>query len=301
MVSVCGLEYDFSMIDCTLVTCDVVPGLDPDDRLLLHELRRRGLTASIEIWNDPRADWSSSRMCILRSTWDYHRRYYDFMAWIDRASGATVMKNDLNLLRWNAHKSYLLDLECRGVPIVPTTLIRRGERCSLEDLAAARGWRDIVLKPAMGSAAHNVTLARGNGASFALAQAQLDRLTQSEDVLVQPYLDAVVSYGERALMFFDGRYSHAVVKKPFDSVFAISDEPSSRVEATAPEIDVATRAVEAVPGRPLYARIDLLRDAGGNARVSEVELIEPALYLAVHGPARQIFADAIERELAIHG
>jgi hypothetical protein len=289
------------MIDCTLVTCDVVPRLDPDDRLLLQELRRRGLTASIEIWNDPRADWSSSRICILRSTWDYHRRYPDFMAWIDRASVATVLRNDLNLLRWNAHKSYLLDLEQRGVPIVPTAIIRRGERCNLRDLAAAHGWHELVLKPAIGSAAHDVALARRDAASFALAQAHLDRLVQNEDVLVQPYLEAVLSYGERALMFFDGNYSHAVVKKPFDRVFAISDAPSSRVQATAQEIVRATQAVKAVPGRPLYARIDLLHDAAGNALVSEVELIEPALYLAVHGPARRNFADAIERELAILG
>jgi glutathione synthase/RimK-type ligase-like ATP-grasp enzyme len=288
------------MIDCTLVTCEIVPELDPDDRLLLHELGRRGLRVSIARWDDPAADWGASRMCILRSTWDYHRRFRDFLAWIGNASALTVIKNDLGLLNWNAHKSYLRDLERRGVPIVPTAWVPRGEKRGLVDLAEEHCWSDVVLKPARGAASHNVILVRPNEDSPATAQEQFDRLTQSDDVLVQPYLEAVVTYGERALMFFDGRYSHAVVKKPFDRVFTISDEPTSWVEATAQEIEVATKAIEAVPAKPLYARIDLLHDENGDARVSEVELIEPALYLAVHAPARRTFADAIERELTIH-
>ncbi|HEY6327144.1 MAG TPA: hypothetical protein VIW73_11595 [Candidatus Cybelea sp.] len=289
------------MPDCTLVTCAMVPELDPDDRLLLRELRRRGLTVSVAIWNDPRADWGASRLSILRSTWDYHRRYGEFIAWIDKASSLTRIKNDLDLLNWNAHKSYLRDLAACGVSVVPTVWVKRGERRRLADIAADQGWRDLVLKPARGSASHNVTLARRDADSFASAQAQLDRLTQADDALVQPFLESVVNYGERALMFFGGRYSHAVLKKPFDSEFAISDEPSTSMKATAREIAVASAAVEAVPASTLYARVDLLRDAQGEPVVSELELIEPALYLAVHGPARAVFADAIERELAIHG
>jgi hypothetical protein len=289
------------MPDCTLVTCAMVPGLDPDDRLLLGELRRRGLEVSVEIWDDPCANWAASGLSILRSTWDYHRRYSDFIAWIGKASSLTRIKNDLNLLSWNAHKSYLRDLAACGVPVVPTVWVKRGERRRLADISAERGWRDLVLKPTCGSASHNVTLARSDSDTFASAQAQLDRLTQADDALVQPYLESVVGYGERALMFFGGRYSHAVVKKPFDSDYAISDEPSTWVQATPREIAVATRAVAAVPAPTLYARVDLLRDAEGQPRVSELELIEPALYLAVHEPAREAFADSVERELAIHG
>lgn len=289
------------MPDCTLVTCAMVPELDPDDRLLSRELGRRGLTVSVEIWNDPRVDWSASRLTVLRSTWDYHRRYHDFIAWIAEASSLTVIKNELSLLRWNAHKSYLRDLERLGVPIVPTVWVERAMRPRLDAIAAEHGWSDLVLKPVRGAASHDVTLVRRGAGSFAFGQTQLDRLTVAGGALVQPYLQSVVSYGERALMFFGGRYSHAVVKKPFDSDFAISDEPSTWTQATPREIEVATRAVEAVPAATLYARVDLLQDARGEPVVGELELIEPALYLAVHEPARVAFADAVERELAIHG
>lgn len=274
-----------------------MPGLDPDDRLLMRELRKRGLSVSVEVWSDPRVAWGASRLCILRSTWDYYGRYREFAAWVERAASGTALRNDPHLLEWNAHKSYLRELERGGVPVVPTAWPARGESCSLAELRAARGWRDVVLKPARGAAAHAVTLVPRDAESFAAGQAQFERLLQMQDVLVQPYLRSVASYGERALIFLDGRYSHSVVKKPFDTVLVVGDARSSLVEATAAELAVATKALAAVPGRPLYARVDLLRDDEDRVCVNEVELIEPGLYLGVHEPARLHFADAVEREL----
>jgi glutathione synthase/RimK-type ligase-like ATP-grasp enzyme len=286
------------VIDCTLVTCERVPALDPDDRLLLDELRDRGLSVSIAVWSDRSVQWGASRLCLLRSTWDYHYRYSEFFAWLERAETITTVKNDPHLIRWNSHKSYLRKLERHGVPVVPTTLIARGSKQNLAALARSKGWSDLVLKPAYGAASHEVLLVRGNALDQAAGQAHLDRMTQHQDVLVQPYLDAVVGYGERALVFFAGRYSHAVVKKPFDTVLAVGDARSSRVEADACEIETASHALRGVPGKPLYARVDLLRDGSHNVCVSEVELIEPGLYLGVGAAVRRAFADAIKGELA---
>ncbi len=284
-------------IDCTLVTCEQFPALDPDDRLLADELRKRGMRVSIATWSDPKVDWSASRVCVVRSTWDYYRRYDEFIAWLDRTSELTAIRNDERLIRWNAHKSYVRDIERAGVSVVPTEWVERGASRSLADLCESRGWPAVVVKPALGAAASDVLLVRCDRASLARGQDHLDRLSPAQDVLVQPYLKSVSTYGERALMFFGGRYSHAVVKKPFDTVLVVSDERSSLVEATAEELDVAGRALNAVPGRTVYARVDLLHDDDGNALVSEVEVIEPGLYLGVHEPARSMLADAIEREL----
>src|SRR3984957_15507143 len=148
-----------------------------------------------------------------------------------------------------------------------------------------------MIKPGRGAAASDLLLVRGNGSGHGSGQAHLDRLLAAHDVLVQPYLESIAEHGERALVFFDGRFSHAVRKKPFDTKLAI-DAGSPRVDAA-----VARAAIDAAPGRPLYARVDLLRDDDGHACVNEVELIEPALYLSAHDPARVAFADAVEREL----
>jgi len=52
------------------------------------------------------------------------------------------------------------------------------------------------------------------------------------------------------------------------------------------------RAIEAVPGKPLYARVDLLC-SGGDFLIMELELIEPSLYLRMHPDAPKRFADAL--------
>ena len=105
-------------LDVVLVTCDAFPDLDPDDRLLAAELRRRGMSVAAAVWNDPRVDWSAARLTLLRSTWDYHRRHGDFVAWLDRIAPLTVVRNEPSLLKWNAHKFYLRDLERAGIPVI---------------------------------------------------------------------------------------------------------------------------------------------------------------------------------------
>ncbi len=281
---------------CAFVTCEQVPALDPDDQIALDELRGRGVTASVSVWSDPSVDWSATRLCLLRSTWDYHTRYQEFMGWLERVTALTVVRNDPSLVRWSAHKSYLRELKGHGVPIVPTAWLMQGRTHDLAEVASARGWRDVVVKPARGAAASDVLLVRKDGTSREGGQAHVDRLLARHDVLVQPYLASVAEHGERALVFFEGRFSHAVLKKPFDTKLAI-DARSARVDASAVEIAVAQSAIDAAPGRPLYARVDLLRDDDGRTCVNEVELIEPALYLSVHDPARLAFADAVQREL----
>ena len=283
--------------DCTLVTCEQIPALDPDDRLLAEDLRDRGLTVAVATWTDPGVDWSASRSCVLRSTWDYHVRYDEFLAWIDRVQTQTRLINSAPLLKWNAHKRYLRDLESAGVPVVPTFWLHAGERAALGEICDARGWESVVIKPARGAAAHDVLRVARDAPGLARGQAHVERLLQSDDVLVQAYLPSVETLGERALVFVDGRGTHAVVKKPFDTLLAVNADPSTLSQPAPEERAVAALALAAMPGASLYARIDLLHDAQGHPVVSELEVIEPTLYFGVFPKASAALADAIAREL----
>jgi hypothetical protein len=286
-----------TLIDCTLVTCEAIPSLDPDDRLLFEELQRRGLRAAIATWSDLTVDWAAVGLCVLRSTWDYHSRHGEFTRWIDKASRVTNIWNAPGLVHWNADKRYLRDLELVGVPIVPTVWAKRGEAVDLRTLCGEHGLRDVVIKPSRGAAAHDVLLVHRDLASLAKGQVHLEKLLDMQDVLIQPYLDAVTTYGERALIFFQGRYSHAVIKKPFDRILAVRGSSTATVEATADEVELATRAIASVPGEAMYARVDLLRDSHDEARVNEVELIEPGLYFGACPHAVTTFADVLECQL----
>jgi hypothetical protein len=125
------------------------------------------------------------------------------------------------------------------------------------------------------SAGSRATL-RGSAAQLPAGEAHLRALAATQDVLVQPYLPSVEGYGERALVWIDGEVTHAVRKSPR---FAGQDESVSHaVPVSAQERALAQRAVAAVDGPLLYARIDVAPGPDGAPLLMELELIEPSLF-----------------------
>ncbi|MBV8491383.1 MAG: hypothetical protein JO199_12730, partial [Candidatus Eremiobacteraeota bacterium] len=138
--------------DVTILTYAAFPDLYPDDCALKLALENRGLRVRSAVWDDPLVDWSTSTVTLFRSTWDYFEKPDAFMRFVDRADGVTQLVNSAKLVRWNANKAYLLGLAAMGFPCVPTELIKAGSPHSLAELCAARGWNDIVVKPAISGA-----------------------------------------------------------------------------------------------------------------------------------------------------
>src|SRR3984957_12680862 len=136
-------------LDVALATCTTLPEPDADLEPLIDALRAAGLSVEALGWDDPDADFGSARMTLLRSTWNYSLEPDRFLAWIDRTAARSSLWNRPETVRWNAHKSYLLDLQTRGVPAVPTHLTRRGDPTTLADVMRERAWTDVVVKPAV--------------------------------------------------------------------------------------------------------------------------------------------------------
>ncbi|MBV9103063.1 MAG: hypothetical protein JO060_05690 [Candidatus Eremiobacteraeota bacterium] len=277
------------------MTYGALPQLDPDDCIAVDILRKRGIRVAAAVWDDTSVDWSESRLCVLRSTWDYPAHYAAFMSWLERVSVVTRIENAPALVRWNSDKRYLRDLEKAGVPTVPTEYVLPGETTPLDEICVRRGFHDIVVKPSRG--AGTVGVKRFRAASRRAAQAHLDCLLHSGGALIQPFLSSVETYPERALVFIDGAYSHAVTKTPFQALLPAGQAGEAAVLATREEIDVGHSAIDAVAGRSLYGRVDVVRDDDERLRVLELELIEPSLFFSMHPPAAEAFADAIVRRL----
>ena len=268
-----------------LATCAPLPEPDPDEALLLDALRARGLSASMVAWNQrpPPQDGPT----VLRSTWDYHHHLSEFLSWCE---GCARIYNSVALARWSAHKSYLLDLAAAGVPTVPTVLLPPGSTARLDRISDRLGWPDMVLKPAVGAAswgAKRVTAPTG--------QVHLESLLAERGALIQPYMAEVDGEGERAVVVIDGEITHCVRKSPRLSG---DDESVSGALSVAPDEAAVVRAALAVAeartqDRPLYARVDLVRDGSGAPRVMELELLEPSLFLLQHPPALERLADAL--------
>jgi glutathione synthase/RimK-type ligase-like ATP-grasp enzyme len=269
-----------------LATCQDLPAWEVDDRPLHEALTARGVEIAHPVWSDPRVEWPSFDACLIRTTWDYQHRRDEFLAWARRVAGVTRLFNPLAIVRWNTHKSYLLDLRSRGVPIAPTVWLSRGARADLGSLLADRGWSKALLKPAIGSTARETMRFESAGAGLTAAQAHLDRMLATEDMLVQPYLARVETEGELSAIFIDGRLSHTVRKIPVRGDFRVQDDfgaSDGPVTLTEAELDLARRVMRAVGADLLYGRVDFLRDDDGALVVTELELVEPSLFFR-HAP-----------------
>jgi glutathione synthase/RimK-type ligase-like ATP-grasp enzyme len=281
-----------SQIDVALASCQVLPKTDLDQAPLLGALRAAGLRAEVLAWDDPAADFSSARLTLLRATWNYTERPELFAEWLARTAAASALWNPLPVVRWNLHKGYLLELARAGVPVTPTHLVPRGSAERLADLAAARGWSDVVVKPAV-SAGSRLTL-RASAASER-GEAHLRAIVGQKDALVQPYLPAVEGHGERALVFVEGELTHAVRKAR--RFAGDAESVTGPVDVSEDEGAVARAALAAAPAPVLYARVDVAPGPDGRPVLMELELIEPSLFFARGPRAVERLVDAIGRRL----
>ena len=266
-----------------LVTADAARELDEDLPPLIAAFTEQGFAVETPSWDDVAINWSRFALTLLRSTWDYTDRLSEFMAWCERVAHLTTLCNPPALVRWNIDKRYALDLARAGVAIIPSTFYAPGERSQFPT------GDEFVVKPSVGAGSRGARRFRANEHAAAATHAALLQAA-GFTVLVQPYLTSVDARGESALVYFDGIFSHCIRKGPLlaldgsevEGLFAREDIRARA--AAADEIAVGARAVAAIPGgAPLYARVDLIRDAAGNPCVLELELTEPSLFFN-HAP-----------------
>lgn len=277
-----------------VATCRVLPEPDPDQDLLLEGLRAAGLEPELHAWDGADAGLAGFDACLLRSTWNYPEHPADFEAWLEGAGRSTRVFNPVELVRWNLHKRYLLELGSCGVPVVPTALVSRGSRRGLASLLEARGWDDVVIKPAVSAGSMRTRRFRPHQREE--GEAFLAELSADADTLVQRYESSVEEGGERALVWIDGEFTHAVAKAPrFDT----DDESvSEALPLEGPDRALAERLIAPLAGRLLYARVDVMDDERGLPRLSELELIEPSLFLLQNPAALDRLVSGLRRRLA---
>jgi hypothetical protein len=269
-----------------------LPEGSPDDRPAIAELLALGIEAVPAAWDDLSVDWSRFAAVVLRSTWGYDRRVEEFLAWVDRVDRITAVWNSAPQVRWNAHKGYLLDLARAGATIVPTEVIPKASARSLGSILIERGWSEVVLKPAVGANAAKLHVVRGN--ETAAGESHLRALLVEGDALVQPLLRRAETHGERSLVFLDGEFSHAA---EYPHVLAGGSREGAPIRIDGPTRAAAERIVERLPVRPLYARADFLPGESEGWWLSELELIEPYLFLRTDPQAPRRFAEAIRARL----
>lgn len=291
-------RYPSRMTRIALVTHAGQPRLSDDDRLLADALASRGGRAEAAPWDDPAIDWRAFDAVVVRSAWNYHHDVERFLAWVDElAAGPARLLNPPELLRWSAGKRYLFDLARRGVPIADSVLVEAGEARALAAIAGEHRWTELVVKPVVSASAHETWRVRG--APSAADEARFARLVATRAMLVQRYLPQVAEDGEWSFVFVDGVFSHAVVKRPAAGDFRVQREHGGTAASRTPApalLDDARAVLARVTPCPLYARVDGCALAG-RLLLMELELVEPALFLA-HAPrAADRLAEAVLRRV----
>ncbi|RJS24123.1 hypothetical protein DRW03_10990 [Corallococcus sp. H22C18031201] len=283
-------------MDVAILTFQGLPQLEPFDAGLLPALRALGLDANPVIWDDPTMDWRTARLSVVRSTWDSHLRRDTFVAWASKVSKLTQLHNPADVLRWNTHKSYLRELTAKGVSVTDTVWVPQGGTLDVGAVMRERSWDAVVLKPAVSAGAlKTYVLPRAEAGT---ASARVEEMARECEVMVQPYLTAFEREGERAYIFFDGEFSHAVHRPPtLKSAPRSFSEPRAFTPENAAELKLAEQVIAAVGQPLLYARVDVATDNTGQPQLQELEVTEPCLFLSLDPQAAGRLARAIARKL----
>jgi hypothetical protein len=282
---------------------------DDDMPPVLEACARAGLDAEVRAWDDATVSWARYDRVVLRSPWDYHARLTEFLGWCARVDVASRLLNPLDVVRWNTDKHYLADLADAGVPVVSTRFVEPDAEPlpALESaLAAFPDAAELVVKPTVSAGSIDTQRYRRDE-TFAAANHVGRLLAAGRAVMLQPYLDAVDTRGETALLYFDGEFSHAIRKAALLRPGRDGADHADIPDAIAPrtpdpeELVVGDTVLAALRARtgvaPLYARVDLIRDAAGQPTLLELELTEPSLFFAESAGAADRFVEALARRI----
>ncbi|HET9440944.1 MAG TPA: hypothetical protein VFO52_12270 [Longimicrobiales bacterium] len=279
-----------------LATAAHLPHGSEDDQVLIAAMQARGMQPVPVVW-DADARWSDFDIVVLRSIWDYHLKYARFREWLDALDAAGVpVHNSTPLVRWNADKRYMIELEQRGVRITPTRLVTSSDPLRLADIGAQTRWQRLVIKPTVASTGYETWMT--DAPVTAAANAAFEMQKARMDVLVQEFTSAVHA-GEISLVFLAGQYSHAVIKRAAGSEFRVHIEHGGTVESIEPGnalIGWAEDVIATIDHPWTYARVDAVSDDHG-PMLMELELLDPELFFAYHPPAAERLIAALRTQI----
>lgn len=281
-----------------LITFGGLPQGTESERLMLPYLAAAGIETEIVHWRSTGCDFSQFDLIVLRSCWNYHLKAAEFIDWLRRVEQVTPILNTINTVLWNHSKFYLREVEAMGIETAPAIFVREGEALSEPEQMTIRGWKKVVVKPAVSASAHNTILT--DSVAFSAENEPVRRL-HGQPFLVQQFIPEIQADGEISFVYIDGRFSHAALKRPAVGDFRVQQEHGGSAELFHPSsalLDQANHIAATVQQvrDSLYCRIDAVaRD--GKLVLMELELIEPELFLGLAEGAAERFASAIVRRV----
>jgi len=294
------------MKQCAILTMDCLDDFEAYDHLLDIPFANQGWQTQLVSWKDQDTNWHVYDAVIIRSPWDYQEdapQFLNVLANIEASSA--VLDNSLAIVEWNIDKIYLQSLADNGVTIVPTLWAKNFIATDFLKFFQHFQCEQLVIKPRISANADNTFWLKKNTAQKQLNQ--LQAIFGESEFIVQPFMASVIDEGEYSLFYFNGKYSHAILKTPKADDFRVQEEHGGRLKAIEPEAKLLAQAQQslvaidkAIQETPLYARVDFVR-YGNEFALMEAELIEPSLYFNMDDSSAERFVAAfIERTVNNH-
>jgi glutathione synthase/RimK-type ligase-like ATP-grasp enzyme len=280
-----------------LLSCTTWAGVLEKEQAFAETIHLPNTQIDVKAWTDETVDWTQYDYLVFRTTWDYFNNPEAFEAWLVRIENLGVKTlNSIMTVRHNMHKFYLNHLQKKGIEIVPTVFIPKNTGLDLSVLHE-KGWREAVLKPAVSAGAYLTK--RFNIEDIGIITAEYTPIAAERDLLLQPFLTEIQTAGEISLLFFNGVFSHAVVKTPVKDEFRIQSQFGGTYLPYTPDANLLATAeniIEAFGGDLLYARVDGVFH-NGKFLLMELELIEPDLYFETNTQAKDNFIAALAERI----
>lgn len=258
----------------TLLSCLELEDYVHDDHLLVKALENQGHTVTTKPWENFKDNGED--LFIIRTTWNYTEHINKFLEHLKPIQDRLL--NPFSLVKWNSNKKYLIELQEKGVSIMPLCLAR--DKNSLLFAVDKLGGEDFVAKHLVSASAKG--LIRFN---------KLNPPKLEQEMIIQKFYPEITK-GEVSLIFFKGAYAYAVKKTPKPGDIRVQEEYGGVITAHDPsgeELNSAQQAIKEIPHDWLYARVDIVPGVG----IIELECIEPSLYFSKYAEGAKLFAKAI--------
>lgn len=282
------------------LTMDNLENFECYDDLLIAPFNKVGWEVNKVSWRKKNVDWNNYDTVIVRSTWDYQSDYEKFLQVLNTIDKSTaVLFNDLETLKWNLNKAYLRDLEQSRVNIVPTIWEKNFNTRQPKNYFEYFQTDEIIIKPNVSANADNTFLLNQN--EFENFVPVLSTTFNKLEFMIQPFIKNITTEGEYSLFYFNGKYSHTILKTPKKNDFRVQEEHGGIIKAVNTDQQkqkIAENIIGKLPSVPLYARIDLVRTEKDDFALMELELIEPSLYFQLDKESPERFVKAFAERMS---
>ncbi|WP_445664782.1 ATP-grasp domain-containing protein [Fodinibius sp. AD559] len=282
---------------CAFLSMDNLDDFEVYDHLLLEPLKELGWHAEEISWRSNDINWNSYDAVIIRSPWDYQKEpqaFLDVLAEIEQSDA--VLENSLKIVKWNIDKTYLRDLESRGIKIVPSLWYQKFNTDLFPSVFTDLKSEEIVIKPTISAGADNTF--RIHKSNYGIFVDDLKSVFKDRPFLAQPFMNNITEEGEFSVFFFGDTYSHTILKTPKNDDFRVQEEHGGRLKKVEPEkhlLKTARTMRDMIEPEPLYTRADYVRTPDNTFALMELELIEPSLYFNMDPESPKRFAKAFDK------